>query len=90
VFSTCEIGKPKGLAQLISRVSGAKAVITYDGFVADREANVTEALLYFRLLTMETKQRTSGRIVGEVREFMRQSLGQRIPLVCYSNGSKGG
>jgi hypothetical protein len=90
VFSTCEIGKPKGLAEFISRVSGAKAVITYDGFVADREANVIEALLYFRLLTMETKQRTSGRIVEEVRESMRQSLGQRIPLVCYRNGSKGG
>ena len=86
IFSACDIGKPRGLAEYVSRVSGAKAVITYDGFVTDEEANVVEVLLYYRLLSFETKKRTSGRIVAEVRDVMTTMLGHSVPIVCYENG----
>lgn len=88
LFSTCDVGKQNGLAQYVSQISGAKAVITYDADVSDHEANVAESLLYLRLHTMETKRRPPGVIVTEVRQTLKESLERSIPLVCYVNGNK--
>lgn len=88
LLSTCDIGKRNGLAQYISQISDAKAVITYDGVVSDHEVNVAEALLYLRLHTMETKRRPPRVIVSEVRNMLKESFGRRIPLVCFVKGKK--
>jgi hypothetical protein len=87
-FSTCDIGKPKGLAEYVSSISRAKAVIAYEDSIDDHEANLTEAMVYSQLLLLETKRRSPGTIVANARDQLQQSLRRRIPLVCFVNGRR--
>ena len=86
LFSCCDIGKPSGLAEYVSRISRAKAVITYDGWVSDQTVHVIEPLLYFRLVHHENKRATPAKLVEEVRASVLDEEGNRVPLVCFVNG----
>lgn len=90
VFSACNIGKQHGLAQHISRISGAKAVITYDDVITDQAANLAEAVLYFKLVWHETKRSTPAKIVSSVLSSLTTEDSAAIPLVCFVDGRRVG
>ena len=50
IFSCCEIGRDRKAMRIIKESSGAAAVISYRMSVRDSYANLSEVLLYDRLL----------------------------------------
>lgn len=86
VFSACEVGRPGGFAQYVSKISGARAVVAYDGTVSDGQTNAAEVLLFWQLRSMESKKMTVAKIVRRLRESSPWLLGGKLPIVCYVDG----
>lgn len=86
VFSTCEVGRPGGFAQYVSKISGARAVIAYNSTVWDGQTNAAEVLLFWQLMAMQSKKMTVAAIVRELRESSPRVLGHKLPIVCYVDG----
>lgn len=84
VLSACDLGKRRGIAELISEVSGAAAVFAYAGIITLDDAFVAEALL-FRALRDITKKNTPERIARNVRKALL-AAGLDVPLVAYRDG----
>jgi len=88
VFSTCDVGRPGGLAQYVSEISGAKAVIAYSENVYDYQTNAAEALLYWQFMCLQSKRMTPARIVRQLRESSPKVLAHQLPIVCYVDGKQ--
>lgn len=88
VFSACEVGKEGGLAQYVSGISGAKAVIAYDDEVNDDQTNVAEAVLYWKLVYLQNKASPPAALIRQLRKSSRSTMGWELPIVCYQNGEK--
>jgi hypothetical protein len=88
MFSTCDVGRPGGLAQYVSEISGAKAVIAYCENVYDHQTNAAEALLYWQLIWMQSKKNTPAKIVRHLRETSPKVLAHKLPIVCYVDGEQ--
>lgn len=88
VFSACEVGRPGGLAEYVSKVSGARAVIAYSTTVHDPQTNGAEALLYWQLIWMQSKKMTPAKIVARLRESSPSVLAHKLPIVCYVKGKQ--
>lgn len=86
VFSTCEVGRPGGFAQYVSKVSGARAVIAYNSTVWDGQTNAAEVLLFWQLMAMQSKKMTVAALVRGLRESSPRVLGHKLPIVCYVDG----
>jgi hypothetical protein len=88
VFSACEVGRPGGLAEYVSKISGAQAVIAYSSYVYDHQTNTAEALLYWQLIRMQSKKMTPAKIVQRLRETSPSVLAHKLPIVCYVDGEQ--
>jgi hypothetical protein len=88
LFSACDVGRPGGLAQYVSEISGAKAVIAYSENVFDYQTNAAEALLYWQLVCMQSKKMTPAKIVAQLRETSPRVLAHKLPIVCYVGGKQ--